>query len=118
LNRPLITAHITIILSEEENQVSPLACIAPDPSQSSEHSRDKDSPEIGKSEKSDQEEFLKSIPPLEEISPADEEGIHDGASHSMAVPVSEMVGNESMRISSAGLVEGKKLARIRKDSAT
>jgi len=109
----MITAHITIILSEEENQVSPLACIAPDPSQSSEYSSDKDSPENWKSEKSDQEEFLKNIPPLEEIGPADEEGTHGGETHSMAVPVSEMEGNESMRIGSAGLVEEKNHGKVK-----
>lgn len=40
LNRPLITAHITIILSEEENQISPLSCIMPNPSHSSERTMD------------------------------------------------------------------------------
>ncbi|MCY6524962.1 hypothetical protein, partial [Actinobacillus pleuropneumoniae] len=63
LNRPLITAHITIILSEEENQISPLACIAPDPSQRSEHCMDKDSPKNQKSYKSGQEKTPKDILP-------------------------------------------------------
>ena len=107
LNRPLITAHITIILSEEDNQVSPLACIAPDPSQSSEHSMDKDSPENWKSEKSGQEDFLKNTPPLEDTGPVVDEETQGEAIHSMAIPVSDLDDNESLRTGGAGLAEEK-----------
>jgi len=51
LHHPLVTAHITLILPEEENLVTPLACIAPNPSPSSENSSDKDSMEIWEKEK-------------------------------------------------------------------
>jgi hypothetical protein len=107
LNRPLITAHITIILSEEENQISPLSCMAPDPSQSSEHLMDEGSPENWKSDKFGQDEIPKSIPPLEDISPVAGEGTLGATSHSLANPVSETDGNESLRIGSACLVAEK-----------
>jgi len=107
LNMPLMNAHITIILSEEENRVSSLACIAPDPSQSSEHSMDNDSPENWKSEKYGQEEFLKNTPPLEDTGLVVEEGTQGEASHSMAIPVSDLDCNESLRSGGAGLGEEK-----------
>lgn len=113
LNRPLITAQITIILLEEENQVSPLACIAPDPSQSSEHSMDKDSPENWKNDKSGKEEIRKIIPPLEDISPVVEEGTLGAISHSMVIPISEMDGNESLRTNSVCLVKEKTTSKVK-----
>jgi len=107
MNRPLITAHITIILSEEENQISPLSCMAPDPSQSREHLMDEGSPENRKNDKFDQDETPKSIPPLEDISPVAGEGTFGVTSHSLVNPVSETGGNESLRISSTCLVAEK-----------
>jgi len=108
LNRPLITAHVSIILLEEENQISPLACIAPDPSQSSEHSMDKDS-----LEKSGQEEFSKIVQPLEDTGPVVEEGTHGIMSNPMEIPVNELDGNEILRTDSVCLVEEKNHGKIK-----
>lgn len=66
LHSPLVTTHITLILSEEENLVSPLACIAPDPSPGSENSSGSDSKENWEKEKYEQEAFLKDLPPLDD----------------------------------------------------
>jgi len=46
LNRPLISAQITILMSEEVNQVAPLSCINPNSSHSSERSSAKNAMDV------------------------------------------------------------------------
>lgn len=107
LNRPLITAHITIILLEEENQISPLSCMAPDLSQSSEKSMDEGSQENRMNDKLGQDEIPRIILPLEDINPVAGEGTFGATNHSLANPASETDGNDNLRIDSTCLVMEK-----------
>lgn len=107
LNRPLITAHITIILSEEENQIFPLSCMAPDLSQSSEHSMDEGSQEHQMKDKLGQDEIPRNILPLEDINPVAGEGTSGAIKHSLANSASKTDGNENLRIGSACLIVEK-----------
>jgi len=86
----------------------PLACIAPDPSQGSEHSTDKDSPE-----KSGQEESPKIIPPLEDIEPVVEVGTQSVACNPVAIPDSELDGTEILRTNSMCMAEEKNHGKVK-----
>jgi len=101
LNRPLITAHITIILSEEENQLYPLSCMVPEPSQSSEQLTDGGSQENRMSDKLGQDEVPIVIQPLEDNIPTAGEGIFGATNHTLANLVGEKDGSEDLRIGSA-----------------
>lgn len=74
LNRPLISAQITILMTEEENQVAPLSCIVPNPSHNSERSSAEDSLGIKREiEPSLQVNFPPVIPPLVDCDPIEVE---------------------------------------------
>jgi len=74
LNRPLISAQITILMTEEENQVAPLSCIVPNPSHSSERSSAEDSLGIKREiEPGLQVNFPPVIPPLVDSDPIEAE---------------------------------------------
>ena len=82
------------MLSEEENLVSPLTCITPDPSPGSENSSDSDNKENWEKEKDEQEAFLKNLPPLDDTGPAAEDKTHGEAKHAITIPDSDLSGNE------------------------
>jgi len=107
LNRPLIFAHITIILLEEENQIHPLACIALEPSQSSEQQMAGGSQEKGMVNKPGQVEGPRVIPPFEDNIPVAGEGIFDATNHPMVNPEDEKAGSDDLWIDSACPAEEK-----------
>jgi len=107
LHRPLITTHITLIISEEENLVSPLACIAPDPSPGNENSSGDDSMENWEKGKEDQEVFLKIPPPHEDPEPTAENRTDEAAAHVIFIPDSAPRGSESLKKSDTAQPEKK-----------
>lgn len=101
LNRPLITAHITIILSEEENQISPLSCIAPNPSHRSEHSMDEGDQGIRQVGELSQEHIQAiSIPPQDDSGAIDMERDIGTTNIVQANPSNATDGNANLRIGS------------------
>lgn len=74
LNRPLISAQITILMMEEENQVAPLSCIVPNTSHSSKRSSEEDSQGIKREiEPGLQDNLPPVIPPLVDSDPTEVE---------------------------------------------
>lgn len=97
LHRPLVTAHITLILSEEENLVTPLTCIAPEPSPGSDNSSDSDSKDNWVKEKDEQEALLRNLPPLDDTVPVAKDKIHGDAEQAITIPDSDLSGNERLK---------------------
>lgn len=85
------------MLSEEENLVSPLTCIAPYPSPSNENSSDSDSKENWEKEKDEQEALLKNLPPVDDTVPAAEDKTHGEAEHAITIPDNDLSGNEGLK---------------------
>jgi len=94
LHRSLVTAHITLILSEEENLVTPLTCIAPEPSPGSDNSSESDSKDNWVKEKDEQEALLRNLPPLDDTVPVVGDKIHGDAEQAITIPDSDLSGNE------------------------
>jgi len=92
---------------EEENQVYPLRCVAPKPSQRSEKFTDGGSPKKRKGERLGMDEAPNVIPPLEEIISVVREGNSRATNHPTVEPEGEKAGSEDLLIGSTCPVMGK-----------
>lgn len=98
LNRPLISGHITIILSEEENQILPLACIVPEPSQCNKQHLTMGSPEkvLGDQPGNNDSPRI-SMPQVGNLT-SEGDGTLKVSEHPISPPKDDKTGNEVLRL--------------------
>lgn len=98
LNRPLISGHITIFFSEEENQILPPACIVPEPSQCNEQHLTMGSPEkvLGDQPGNNASPRI-SMPKVGNLT-GEGDGTLKVSEHPILPPKDDMTGNEALRL--------------------